>query len=197
MFFYLFFQLFKVCIVLNGNYNTFINMDGISHLLVGRIIATAQKLSPQQNFMVAFFGYLPDLSQLILYPLLVWILPRPYYFPSNEDWIGITDKHTWFTFAYEFPHSLLFVMLFLVPFVWYMGLPKLCIASYISHILLDIPTHTGEWSTKFLLPSYYYYIEGITDAWAWNYSSFVMTWILLSAILGMILYMKGELFDKI
>jgi hypothetical protein len=80
-----------------------------------------------------------------------------------------------------------------IPLVWYFELPKLCILSYLSHILLDIPTHTGEWSTKIFLPSYYYYIEGWTDAWAWSFSSFVMCWIGLLGILGTILWAKGEL----
>lgn len=167
-------------------------MDILSHFLTGRIIATTQRLTPKQNFIVSFFGFLPDLTQILLYPLLVWILPRPYYFPANEDWIGVTNKHPWFTFAYEFPHSITFMLLIIVPLIWYFQLPKLCIAAYFSHILLDIPTHTGEWATKILCPSQYYYIEGWTDAWAWSPSSFVLSWLFLGLILIFILYMKGE-----
>lgn len=167
-------------------------MDGISHLIVGRLVATTQKMTQKHKMLVATFGYLPDLSQIVLYPLLVWIIPRPYYFPANEDWIGIADKHPWFTFAYEFPHSFLFVLLILLPMVWYFQLPKLCILSYISHLILDIFTHTGEWATKILLPSRYYYIEGYTDAWAWTFKGFSLSWAILLGIWAIIYFWKEK-----
>ncbi|MFN0202395.1 MAG: hypothetical protein ACKVTZ_12790 [Bacteroidia bacterium] len=168
-------------------------MDILSHYLTGRLLATTQKYTYKQRVCISFFGFLPDVSQLLLYPLLVWILPRPYYFPANDDWIGVAEKHPWFTFAYEFPHSIPFMMLFVLPFIWYFQLPKMCLAAYFSHLLLDIPTHTGEWSTKIFCPSQYYYIEGFTDAWAWGLPAFSLCWMLLTTILLLILYYKGEL----
>lgn len=172
-------------------------MDVLSHLLVGKILSHTQTYEKKDKFLISFFGFLPDASQFVLYPLLVWILPRSYYFPANNDWIGITEKHTWFTFAYEFPHSLTFLLLVIVPFVWYWGLPKLCVISYFLHIILDVFTHTGEWSTKILSPSRYYYVEGYTDAWAWGLSYFMASWLLLLIVDWMIMGFKWYMWGKV
>ena len=162
-------------------------MDFVSHYLIGNIIAATRKnITRKQIITVSFFGLLPDVTQIPLYLYVGYLNHRPYWVPGNHDWAGFRDIHPIASALWDIPHSLFFLI-----FIWIivksLKLHYLCILSYLSHILIDIPTHTGEWAVKFLYP-FQIMISGFTDAWAWNFYLYPIVWAIL--IFSILIIMK-------
>jgi membrane-bound metal-dependent hydrolase YbcI (DUF457 family) len=155
-------------------------MDIVSHALVGRIIAVREE-EKIDVFWIPFFAALPDFFQIPIYLFLGYINNRPFYIPLNSDWFGIREHYPNLMMLWEIPHSLFFVAFMIIPLVLLLKLNKLTILAYLSHIFIDVLTHTGEWSIKPLFPINYK-IEGFTDGWAWKPVFFVFSWIALGVI---------------
>lgn len=68
------------------------------------------------------------------------------------------------------------VMYLLTPGVWLVNS-----LSYLSHILIDIPTHEGDFATRIFYPLSNFYIEA--RSWSLSYRSFVGFWTILILIL--------------
>lgn len=143
-------------------------MDIASHGFIGAMIAeTAPRPRPRQALWGALFAMAPDLACMcIAYPFVGWKHGRAFFIPEHADWAGIRAAHPWIAATWEAPHSLWFLLLVVVPLVFYLDLPRLCIAAYVSHQLVDIAAHTGEWSATPLWPLAWR-VEGWADPWAW------------------------------
>jgi hypothetical protein len=120
-------------------------LDLLSHGLVGALFERAAPArSWKRRSLVIAFAMLPDLPVFGVYLLLGREKGRPFWIPHNADWSGVRGAHPWWSALWEIPHSLFFVALILTPVVLKLRLPKVAIAAWLSHILLDIPTHTGS-----------------------------------------------------
>jgi len=152
-------------------------MDIVSHALIGRALVTKND-KKADIVWVSFFGALPDVFQIPLYAVVGYYHNRPYYFPENADWTGFRSAHPGWSLLWEIPHSLFFLLLIVVPAVYLLKINKLAIVSYFLHIFVDLFTHTGEWNVKPFFPLNFH-INGFTDAWAWDYYFFPITWAIL------------------
>jgi len=161
-------------------------MDIISHGLVGKffqLISTTR--NKKEKMTIVSFAILPDIPIFFIYILLGIEKERPFWIPHNSDWIGLRDAHPIWSACWELPHSALFLMLVIIPFVLYFKLHKVCIISYFLHIVLDIFTHTGEWAIKIFYP-FDFMVNGFTEAWAWPIQYMILSWTLL--IVSMLTY---------
>jgi membrane-bound metal-dependent hydrolase YbcI (DUF457 family) len=157
--------------------------------LVGNIIKEAGRLkSVKDKVVVITFAVLPDIpGLLIVYPLLGHEKGRPWWFPHNADWVGAYAAHPFWAAIWEIPHSLFFLAFVIVPLVLWLDWPKIAIVSYLSHILLDLPTHTGEWAERPFYP-FGITVQGFTDAWAWPLSYWLVSWVVLLLIAYLVRY---------
>ncbi|MEM7243862.1 MAG: metal-dependent hydrolase [Acidobacteriota bacterium] len=146
-------------------------MDCASHAFIGAGVGELGRRHWSRRQVVgwcAFFGILPDvLSNWFLYPYLGWLKGRDWLIPRNEDWIGFRESNPWLSATWEATHSLVFVAVVILPVVRYFRLPRACSLAYLSHVLADIVTHSGEWSATPLWPLPWR-VEGWADAWRWD-----------------------------
>ena len=145
-------------------------VDIISHGLIG---ATIGELANNRTGKVvtwsALFGVLPDILQmLVLYPYIGWTAGRSWFLPLDADWIGFRDTHPLLTLFWEVPHSFLFFAVVVVQMGLWAKIPRIALASYCCHLLIDLPTHTGEWAVAPLWPSPWRF-EGLIDPWKWSW----------------------------
>ena len=168
-------------------------MDVISHGLVGNIFKEASRVkSLGDKVAVISFAVIPDLpGSAVVCPLLGREKVRPYWIPRNSDWIGVHADHPLWAALWEVPHSLFFLVLVVVPLVLWLRLPRIAIVSYLSHILLDLPTHTGEWAERPFCP-FDITVNGFTDAWAWPLSYWVLSWVVLLTIACLVRFLLGR-----
>ncbi len=157
-------------------------MDLVSHALIGKIFQVSSKLANfRAKFIVVLFAVVPDFPVLLVYLLLGREKGRPYWIPHSLDWIGIREAHPIWSAMWEVPHSLLFLILVVCPLVLWRRWPRIAIAAYLSHVLVDLPAHTGEWAVKPFYP-FGLRVDGFTDAWAWPLRYLVLSWLLLMVI---------------
>lgn len=159
-------------------------MDIVSHGLIGAALSVHPRYKKKEILVISLFGLLPDLFQIPVYLFLGFIKNRPFWFPQNTDWIGFRDAYPVWSALWEIPHSLFFLVILIIPLVYYFKLPKIAIVSYFSHIFTDIFTHTGEWAVKPLFPIDFK-IDGFTDAWAWDWRWYSISWVVLLAFILM------------
>ena len=144
------------------------HMDAISHALIGACIGECT--TEERRWRVAWpalFAFLPDVpSLLVAYPYVGWLNGRRFWIPEYADWDGFRSLHPVVSAFWEAPHSILFVLLFIVPLVHYAKLPRLCVPAYLSHIITDWPSHTAEWALAPFWPIPWR-LEGWSDPWRW------------------------------
>jgi len=163
-------------------------MDIISHALIGKIFCFFDKkvkgLNPKtnKNWVVIFFAMLPDFVLIPFYAILGKENERFLWIAQNQDWVGSSIAHPLLTDIYNVTHSVFFASLIILPVVLILKLRKSAFFVYLTHIFIDIFTHRGEWTTKFLFP-YDFNINGFTNAWAWPVVSMIISWIILWAII--------------
>ena len=156
-------------------------MDFLSHILVGKIISSYQKKTAQLWAM--FFSFLPDLFQLPAYIYLGYINNRPFFIPQNVDWNHTRNAYPFLhAITWEIPHSVFFLLLIILPIVFYFKLPKVAFLAYFTHILIDIPSHADEWALKPFYPLNYTF-SGFTNAWAWPLYYMFLSWAALFLII--------------
>ena len=144
-------------------------MDFLTHALVGALLG---ELSPERiKKSTSQRGAGGDISrhcQSCSLPLFGHkirqhhsvCLPRDFY---ANPWI--VDHWTWV--PWEITHSFLFWGLIVMPLLLYFKKPLLFGVAYASHLLLDMPSHSGIWSTVPFYP-FEYRFDGWFDAWAWG-----------------------------
>ena len=156
-------------------------MDIVSHILIGKLISFNKNKLTQIWAMV--FSFLPDLGQIPFYIFLGYKNTRPFFFPLNSDWEGARALYPFLTALWDIPHSFLFALIIILPIVILFKLPKIAFLAYLLHLIIDIPTHAGEWAVKPFYP-FNFLIGGFTDAWAWPLWLMALCWIILiSAII--------------
>jgi hypothetical protein len=159
-------------------------MDLVSHGLMGSFAATFQRSGQSHpSWWITAFAVLPDLPVLAVYLLLGRSLDRPLWIPRETDWAGVRAAHPVWPAMWEIPHSFFFVLLVVVPVVYLLHLPRLSIAAYLSHLFLDLFTHTGEWAIKPFFPLSGRF-DGFTDAWKWPLPYMIVSWLV---VIGLIL----------
>jgi len=160
-------------------------MDVVSHVLVGKLFEAGAKINSwKHRLIVISFAALPDLPIAFVYLLLGREKGRPFWIPLNSDWIGVRAAHPVWSAMWEIPHSLFFLLAVIVPLVYLRRWPKIAIASYFSHIFLDLFTHTGEWCVKPFYPLPYM-VQGFTDAWKWPLSYMAVSWSILLVLIAL------------
>ena len=129
-------------------------MDFLTHALVGALLG---ELSPERikNRQVkgALAAISPDIANLVAYPylgiksgnIIPYAYPRDFY---ANPWI--VDHWTWV--PWEITHSFLFWGFIVMPLLLYFKKPLLFGVAYASHLLLDMPSHSGIWSTVPFIP---------------------------------------------
>ena len=159
-------------------------MDIITHALVGRVVGRVfdKTPSPQSLNLAALGGVAPDLLQIPLYLYLGHINDRPFNYPDSADWVGARAEHPLWMLWWLIPHSLFFVLLIIYPLIRRFPIPRTFMYAYISHIILDIPSHTGEWATAPLYPIPLS-LDGVADVWDWYPLYYIIFWIPLILLL--------------
>jgi hypothetical protein len=144
-------------------------MDSLTHGLVGALIG---ELSPKRiknrQAKGALAAMAPDMANFFAYPYLgiksgnaiPYAHPQDFY---SNPWI--VDHWTWI--PWEISHSFFFWGFVVMPLLLWFKKPMLLGVAYASHLLLDIPSHSGIWSTVPLYPLQFRF-EGWFDAWAWG-----------------------------
>ncbi len=166
-------------------------MDIISHGLIGCAIGQFYcKTNVKKVGIAGMTAMLPDFFQIPYYLTLGYLCDRPFYIPYNEDWTGFRGQLPLLDLVWDVPHSLLFLVLVVVPIVKKFRLEKILILSYLSHIIADIPTHTGEWNLRYFFPLEFT-INGVTDAWKWNLTYLAISWIIL-VVINFYIYKKNR-----
>ena len=151
-------------------------MDLLSHALVG---ATIGELIPKsinrRQLKAAGMAILPDIANLFTYIYLGIKAKRTIPWAGADDFQSnpwIVDH--WTFLPWEISHSFLLWGFLLVPIlIWYRQ-PIMLGIAYFSHLLLDLPSHTGIWSTVPLYP-FSLRVEGWFDVWAWSIESILFT----------------------
>ncbi len=152
-------------------------MDLISHVLVGKAFQESSRVRAWKDKLVIIsFAVMPDLPLLIVYLLVGREKGRAFWIPHNSDWSGVREAHPIWSAMWEVPHSVIFLLLIVTPLVLWLKWPRMAIASYLSHIVLDLPTHAGEWSVKPFYP-FPFVVRGFTNAWAWPFAYMLVSWI--------------------
>lgn len=157
-------------------------MDTFSHGLIGSAIGQYNGNSNLRKIgLIGLIAMLPDIFQIPYYLVLGYIKNRPFFIPYNEDWVMFRGQFPILDLLWDIPHSLLFLIIVVIPIVKFYRLNNILIISYLSHIVVDILTHTGEWNVKFLFP-FNLSFDGFTDAWVWSFSYISISWLILIII---------------
>lgn len=158
-------------------------MDLLFHAVVGAAIGECAPKRIQHRQLKGVAGaLLPDLANLPSYLYLgmktnstLWY-PTPEAFYNNE-WI--VNHPTWA--VWYLSHSLLFWAIVVVPLFRYAKWEHLLSIAYLSHLLLDLPSHTGIWGMAPFWP-HPMLVDGWFDAWAWGPGT-IFTYALIPAAL--------------
>ena len=145
------------------------SMDVLFHGLVGAIIGEcAPKSIKNRRTKGALAAMSPDLANIPLYLYLGMKTDSFMWIPSADAFyenVWILEHWSWM--LWNISHSFLFLGLILAPIIYRSRHSNLISVGYLSHLLLDIPSHSGVWSVKPMWPIGGY-SPGWFDAWAWN-----------------------------
>jgi hypothetical protein len=172
-------------------------MDELAHVLytgaIFRIINLKRKILPKiKVWQGILWGLFPDLlaftipSIVLLYNLILATITKSSN-ATNENVAHqlFSNSSPLFTFTmslYTLGHSIIiFLIIFGITYLIFKK-PTWVMAGWLIHILIDIPSHSGYWATKFLWPISNVSLEGY--AW-WTNGKLV----LISYILILIIYM--------
>jgi membrane-bound metal-dependent hydrolase YbcI (DUF457 family) len=157
-------------------------MDVISHVLIGKIFCYFDKKATNKNWPVILFSVMADFVLIPFYIVLGKENDRFLWVAQNQDWVGSNVMHPNLTILYDTTHSIFFAVLIILPIVLALKLPRSAFWAYLSHIIIDIFTHSGEWTIKIFYP-YNFDIDGFSNAWAWPISTMLVFWALFAAII--------------
>lgn len=156
-------------------------MDVFYHSLTG--VAIAARLHAASPLPAVLSSLIPD---------IVGILPF-YWFKASSIWNDPkkrTVSHLYsalmsntFTNAidatvYRFTHSLITAGLYsLILFTWFREIALPASLAYASHILIDVPTHNGDFATQIFYPYSHVSLKGAD--WVRSPQVFFLLWALL------------------
>ena len=145
-------------------------MDTVTHAFIGLICGEmAPKDIKHRRKIGLAFGMLPDITNVILvHPYLGWLAGRTIPFALGIDFINFPEiLDHWTYHVWLLSHSLLFWAIVFAPFWKRSSAAKLATIAYVSHILADIPSHTGAYGLEPFYPIPYIF-NGWFDAWLWG-----------------------------
>lgn len=145
-------------------------MDTVTHALIGLTLGEmAPKDIKHRHVIGLSFGMLPDITNVILvHPYLGWIAGRTIPFAGGSDFIEFPEiLNHWTYHIWLLSHSLLFWAIIFIPMWKRSRGMKLATIAYASHILADIPSHTGAYGLEPFYPIPYIF-DGWFDAWLWG-----------------------------
>lgn len=165
-------------------------MDLISHGLTGRLLSVNPKNSKRDVFLVILFSLLPDIFFSAFYFFLGYENQRFLSIPRNSDWANASILHPVLnSITGQIPHSLIFALLVILPIVLLFKLPRLAFFAYLTHILLDIPSHSGEWNVALFYPLSDFSINGLANFWQWPIKYMAVIWL---ALIVLIIFFKRK-----
>lgn len=158
-------------------------MDVLYHGLVGAVIA--ERTSAPSPLPAILSALLPDVVGTVPFYAfkLLRALQRPG--PMNlrnlyADCMSNTFTNRIDKTAYRFTHSFVTALLYsLILFTWFRDIWLPASLGYISHILIDIPTHDGEFAARIFYPYFRVKIAGVN--WTSNPALFLLFWGVLGA----------------
>jgi len=168
-------------------------VDVISHALIGAIVAQfclwkMDDSSKRKKLVVvgALLAAAPDIANIPLYMHLGAINGRFLWIPYHSDWNGHRTAFPIMVIGWEITHSLIIATLvgYFLYRKKYALWPVFC---WVSHLLVDILTHTGEWSSVPLWPIYLK-VEGVDDAWKWTPAG----WLFSNVVLVVLFYLISK-----
>ena len=145
-------------------------MDIFSHFIIGACIGElAPKDIKNRHAIGAAFALLPDITNLLLvHPYLGWLAGRTIPFAVAEDFLTHPEILVHWTYqVWLLSHGLLFWALFVLPFWNTHRNAPLAILASLSHVLMDLPSHTGIYGTQPFYPIPFIF-DGWFDAWLWG-----------------------------
>ena len=146
------------------------SLDTVTHALIGLILGElAPKDMKHRHLIGFFFGMLPDITNILLvHPYLGWVADRTIPFALGSDFINYPEiLNHWTYHVWLLSHSLLFWAIVFTPQWKRSRNVKLATVAYASHILADIPSHTGAYGLEPFYPIRYIF-DGWFDAWLWG-----------------------------
>ncbi len=159
-------------------------MDIAFHALAGLVVS--KKLTGDYFWSVSFFSIVPDLIGGVPYHYhkVKHSLKKPPKFFISE-FIKVTQRGEYFNqldeFAYRVTHSWLMLIpisavgLFLFRSMWWVAT-----LGYLFHLLIDLPTHEGNFSHQPLYPLKRFSVKG--RAWSRDKRIFAIFWLGLAAL---------------
>ena len=162
-------------------------MDIIYHALVG--VAISKSLGGKYEAAAAICAMLPDLigttplyyfrSPYLSQTSAKDFLTHMIHATTSEKFTNTVEK-----IAYRTTHSLVTALLFSL--LMYLLFPAAWIIlslSWLSHVLIDIPTHSGDFATQLLYPISQVHIQA--KNWSTKPKVFILLWGILLAILAL------------
>ncbi len=138
-------------------------------------------------FGAAVAAMLPDVIGIIPFYTIKFMeatrAPRDTFIKTySRLLLSNTFANTIDTTAYRATHSLYVAAVFtLGMFVFLKDQWLVLSLSYLSHILIDIPTHEGDFATRIFFPSSDFHVQGVN--WSTHPKRFFFFWVALGLII--------------
>ena len=147
-----------------------IGLDTATHALIGLMLGEmAPKDIKHRRKIGLGFAMLPDITNVIfVHPYLGWLAGRDIPFALGIDFINhpeILDHWTYHVWLLS--HSLLFWAIVFLPMWRKSRTAKLAAVAYVSHVLADIPSHSGVYGLEPFYPIPFVF-DGWFDPWLWG-----------------------------
>ena len=146
------------------------DMDVFTHFIIGASIGEiAPKDIKNRHAIGASFAILPDITNVIfVHPYLGWLAGHTIPFAVSQDFINHPEILQHWTYqTWLFSHGFIFWSFFVLPFWNKHRAAPLAILGYLSHILMDLPSHTGIFGLQPFYP-FPFIFNGWFDAWLWG-----------------------------
>jgi len=157
-------------------------MDIISHVLIGEIIFLLTGGTITTNFLIILFAVIADIVHIPYYLILGKKNNRKFCIAQKQDWERMSEKYKFFTILYNTTHSIFFAFFVILPIILFFKLSVWIFFAYLSHIIVDIFTHKGEWAIKVFWP-FKFKINGFSNTWIWSIEKTINLWIILFSII--------------
>ena len=129
------------------------------------------------------FAMLPDITNVLLvHPYLGWLAGRDIPFALGIDFINhpeILDHWTYHVWLLS--HSLLFWAVVFLPIWRKSRTVRLAAVAYVSHVLADIPSHSGAYGLEPFYPIPFIF-DGWFDPWLWGAGPIALSILFSSAL---------------
>lgn len=160
-------------------------MDILYHAVSG--IAIAKSIQSPDFGGAAISAILPDIVGIIPFYAIKFMEASPApktTFIKKYTHLLLSNKfaNTFDSTVYRATHSLYAAVVFAAAmYIFFREQWVLYSVSYLSHILIDIPTHEGDFATRIFYPSSDFHFRG--SNWSTNPKRFLSFWLALVLII--------------